>query len=778
MVGTGSAHGAAQPPNQRVATQLARTVRLIVAGDPLTAELLDAAGVLTDQATQLAPDDPDLWRTALRLATLSERDERRRQAVRQLVRVDPRDEPARLLRIKDALARYHTAEDRIEFYQKLLSPENREMVGAPVASRLAMDLAMLHRARGNLNEFSEWLAQAVSLDPANRSAVATAAGFFQWNVDDPYAQAELLVSLLLADPADTTTQVRLAQLLLEHGAYVGASRLYDMATRYRQASDVAVTAELRADQAIAQWAQGRPQDALRTIRDHQRVLDIAYRSAAKQSQPKLAPLELAKMHAPPNPTLAMVHAGVLGRRGGDEAERAAREAVAAYQAALDAANADETTEPAAVARLYVEMAAVAVWRGAEDLDRVSGWLESAEAIQPLSEMARARFEGWIALRRDEPARAIEMLRPWAEADPAARLGVALALRDLGQVTEAMAQLRVVARAVPGKLIGVWAADQLVATGAEPLEPTPLAVRLEQLTKAIPTAFDRYPESPTLAVSIRVAPAKPTFEPYEPVLINLTITNNSPVPLTIDPDGPIRPQVALLSRARITKAPSVDQLPPVIVDIDRRLRLRPREALTVTFDLRRTALGELLNTYPLSGAILRVKAILNIASTPPYGVIRPSRLGSEHETAPFRVDGVRVNASWIEQAIASVVAGESPEHLELLALLSHVLIIDDLPETSPLRADAAAALIGAYPELDPVSQAWLVGVMAPSDAIEPILELARNSEEKLVRIAYLSYGLTGPNDPVLANARRSDDADVRAIAEAFKQLLEHRAAQGQ
>ncbi|MHC4107422.1 MAG: hypothetical protein ACYSTY_04970 [Planctomycetota bacterium] len=777
MAGGGSAHGTAEPSNQRLATQLARTVRFVVAADPLTAESLDAAAVLTDQAVRLAPEDPDLWRTALRLATLSERDERRRQAVRQLVSVDPWDEPARLLRIDDAVAGYHTAEDRIDFYLKLLSPENRELVGAPVASRLAMDLAMLHRARGNLDGFSEWLAQAVSLDPANRPAVATAAGFFQWNVDDPYAHAELLVSLLLADPADTATQVTLAELLLEHGAYVGASRLYDMATRYRQAAGVAVTAELRADQAIAQWGQGRAEDALRTIRDHQRELDIAHRSKSKQQQPQLRPLELAGMHAPPDPTLAMVQAGVLTRRGADEAASAGRDAVAAYQAALDAANADATTEPAVLARLYVEMAAVAIWRGAEDLDRVSGWLQSAEAIQPLSDEAGARFEGWIALRRGEPARAIEILQPWAETDAAARLGVALALRDLGQVSDATAELRAVARAVPGKLVGVWAADQLVALGAEPLDPTPLAARLEQLIETIPTAFDRYPESPTLAVAIRVAPAKPTFEPYEPVLVNLTITNNTSVPLAIDPDGPIRPQVALLMRARITKSPRLDQLSPIIVDIDRRLRLRPRETLTVTVDLRRTPLGEVLNTYPLSGAMVRVKAVLNVTSTP-YGVIRPSLLGSEHETAPFRVDGVRVNASWIEQALASVVEADAREHVELLALLSHVLVIDDLPETSPLRADAAAALVSAYPELDPVSQAWLLGVMAPSEAIEPILEMARTSEQKLVRIAYLTYRPESPTDPVLEAARHSDDADMRAIAEAIGPVLERRAALNQ
>ena len=55
-----------------------------------------------------------------------------------------------------------------------------------------------------------------------------AVGFFRMNVDDPYAEAELLTSLVLADPTVIEPQTLLAQLLLENRAYTGAARLYVM----------------------------------------------------------------------------------------------------------------------------------------------------------------------------------------------------------------------------------------------------------------------------------------------------------------------------------------------------------------------------------------------------------------------------------------------------------------------------------------------------------------------------------------------------------------------
>ncbi len=53
-------------------------------------------------------------------------------------------------------------------------------------------------------------------------------------------------------------------------------------------------------------------------------------------------------------------------------------------------------------------------------------------------------------------------------------------------------------------------------------------------------------------------------------------------------------------------------------------------------------------------------------------------------------------------------------------------------------------------------------------------MARKSEEKLVRISYLLYRLSGPDDPMLAAAKRGTDDEVRVIADVVETALKRQA----
>ncbi len=770
------ARGAAPTPQERLSIQMARTASLLLEAEPLTVGAVDGAMFLLTKAAELSPDDPHLWRALLKLAILAERDEPRRAAIRRLVKLDPGDEATRLLRLNDFVELRHTAEERIDVYQKLLSAERVKLIGRPVASRLAMDLALLHRSRGDVVAFGDWLAQATLLDPANRAAVATAAGFFRWNVQDPYGEAQLLTSLLLADPTAVSTQITLAQLLLEHGAYTGADRIYELADRNHRAAGGRSGGDLIADHAIVQWARGDPQAALDSIRRHRRDTDAAHRQTIAREQPELSPLELARLHAPWDPTLATVRAAIHRRLGDEQAGGALGDCISTYESAIDLAAAQETVDPVEVARLYLQMAWVAVWLGTE-VDRVPTFLEAAERFELLSESALHRFEGWMALRRGDLGPSIALLRPLAESDPAARLGLSWALHAEGNLSDAVRELETLAREQPGTLIGVCAADRLAELVGRRLDVGPAASRLEELIATIPPVVDRFPANPSLAVEIRATPAKRTFAPFAAVEVDLHITNNSPFPLAIDPDGPIRPQIALMPSVQAGRDPVREPISPLIVDIDRHLRIDSRETIVIRVDLRRTKVGEVLNRYPLNGAIVRVKAVVNLTATP-LGVIKPGVLGSEDETPPFWVDGIRITETWAREAIASVIDPDGPRDPELLALLCHfaasTVADPGAGEIARLVADAGPAVAEAFGRLDSLSQAWLLGVLPPGEAMEPILAMARKSEEKLVRISYLLYRLSGPDDPMLAAAKGGNDDEVRMIADVMETALSRRA----
>ena len=267
----------------------------------------------------------------------------------------------------------------------------------------------------------------------------------------------------------------------------------------------------------------------------------------------------------------------------------------------------------------------------------------------------------------------------------------------------------------------------------------------------------------------VVPTNSPFEPYEPIVINLEITNNAPFPLTMESGGPIRPQVVIYPTAQIAREPRIDAIKPMVVDINRRLRLEPHATLVVPVDLRRGALKETLDARPLQGATMKLRAILNfvVASS---GAVGPGILGSEVEYAPIRVDGVRVNETWLNDAIAAILEPDSPGDLEKMALLSHAVarMVIAGPRAVPppmrrLSADAATALTEAYPKLDPVSQAWLLTVLPRHAALEPLRDMARESEDSVVTIAYLTYAVRGLDDPVLVAAKDSEDPNVRRVA---------------
>jgi hypothetical protein len=770
-------------PQQHLSGEFARAAAALVETQSLSIQALEGSILLATEAARLDPA-PDRWRMLLKLADLAEHDDLRSEALGQLVRLDPQDEVARLLYINDVIERYQTAGQRITVYTQLLSPNNRLALGPAVASRLSSDLAMLMDRCGDVDGFSQWLAEAVALDPSNRSAAATAAGFFRANVMDPFGEAELLTTLVMADPTAPEALVVLAELMLEHGAYAGADRLYRMVARSQEVLRQSPSEGMLADWAVAQWGRGDPEGALDTIQRRQRRVDELYRRQLWQQNQELTPLELARRHGPMSSTMSTVRAAIHERLADDRAAPTLAAALEAYGLEIKKLEEAEDGDPAELVLRHLEAALVALWLGGA-VEDAAGHLGAAEALlgdDGLSPEAEARFEGWMALRQGDLNRAVELLGPVRDADSAATLGLALARREAGGLRDAARDLYAVYSRRPGSLMGVWAADVLAEMLGQRVGPSPTAARMETLIASIPSVVDRFPDEPTQAVSVRLTLPQTTFEPYEPVIVNIEITNNAPMPLAIDDGGPIRPQVAILCAVQMSRELGLTEVRPMIVDIDRRLRLDSRERLTVSVDLRRGALAPVLNGRPLRGATLTVTAIIGFRMTG-ENVFGPGVLGSEVDTRPIRVDGVRVTTGWIANAIDAILEPDSDRDLVTIALLSHVVpLMKQVRAEDPLRAleqfgnrqledDATAVIAEAYAKLDPVSRAWLLAVMPRlSPPLAPVYAMAQKDEDKHVRLMYLLYCLTGPDDPMIDAAKRGSDHDIRAVAELMQDRI--------
>jgi tetratricopeptide (TPR) repeat protein len=779
-----SLRAAEQRPSERLASQLSRAAAALIETGTVSVRALDGSMLLATEAARLAPT-PDRWRTVLQLADLTEREDLQSEALAVLIKAAPDDEVVRLRYITAAVEQRQTVEERIAFYRKLLAPEYRQRWGPAVTSRLCADLAFLLDRAGDVDGFSEWLAEAVAVDPSNRAAAATAAGFFRANATDPYGEAELLLALVMADPTAPEALVSLAELLLEHGAYAGADRLYRVAVRSREVLQQPVGAGLLADWAVAQWGHGEWEAALKTIQQRQRRIDEVYRLKLRQQDPKLTVIELARLHKPVTTTLSTVRAAIHNRLNDDDAASMAATAVQTYALAIAEVETAGETSPPELAESHLEAAFVALWL-AGDVEAAENHLEAADALlgeAGLSPAAEARFEGWIALRQGDLTKAQDRLISVSDDDPAARLGLAVVRREQGALRDAARDLYAVYQNRPGTAMGVWAGDVLAELVGRRVPPNDLAPRLEALVETIPSIVDRFPDDPTQAVSMRLLPAKTTFGPYEPVIINLEITNNAPMPLAIDDGGPIQVQVALLPSVQMSREFGLSDVRPMIVDIGRRLRLRSWERLVVPVDLRRGPMAQMLLAYPLRGATISIRGILGLRMT--YeNVFEPGAMGSEVETPSFRVDGVRVTTAWIEESLESALDPQPRRDLVTIALLSHVVpLMKQVRKEDPLRAleqfgskelenAATAAIIEAYGKLDSMSRAWLLAVMPRrSPPLAPVYAMAQKDDDKYVRMVYLLFCVDGPDDPMIDAAIRGDDPEVRQIAELMRYRLQ-------
>jgi tetratricopeptide (TPR) repeat protein len=765
---------AAATPRQRLAVEIMRAAVSVASTAPLTADAIDLAVTLADEAVALDPESTAAWRLLLKAATLAERTDLQTKAVERLVQLDPTDETVRLQRLNLALNRYQTAAERVAAYERLLVDENIPGIGEAIASRLALDLALLKQRNGDIEGFSRWLTRALVLDRSNRTAAAIAAGFFRANVSNPAGEAELLVNLFLADPTDIGTQLDLAQLLLDHGAYRGAFRMYTMATGGLTANQTPPSNDLLADFAIAQWAQGDADGALITIERRQMELDEAMRLSEAAKNRELTRADLAKIKSPLHPTLAAVTAVIKSARGDADAPQAVAAAVTAYEDGIGRmTSATPPVPPERVAERQLEIAWIALWLGADSAKPLA-LVAAADATVPLTDQARRRFEGWKALKDGETDRAIETFTPLAPDDPASAVGLALALQQAGRTRDAARELLALNRAQPGSMIGIWAANELARVLGQRVPLSEDASAMERLIASIQPALDRSVREPSMAVTLRLTPLSPNPGPYEPVMLRVDVTNNSTLPLAIDPAGPLRPQVFVIPTINTATPLGIEPL-PVIVDLDSRLRLMPRQTVTTEVDLRTHPLGDLLNVMAVRGGLLKLAAYSNFVANAD-GSIMPGLYGMEVQAPIIRIDGVRQDDGWLERAIAKMSdVHASPSDLAVtMALLysevAHASVDrDTTPERRELLRAADSALPDAFARLEPTWQAWLLCLLpAPIKSKQAILSMARKSEAREVRLAYLLFHVTGPNDPMLDAVRRSDDASLRVVAERVAQ----------
>ncbi|MBC8203112.1 MAG: hypothetical protein H8E91_04715 [Planctomycetes bacterium] len=795
---------------QHLSEEILRVARTALQTEPLDVEGINVGVALIETAAEMNPDNPSVWRAWIEMAAISDDPVMHQRGVKELLRLYPDETPLQLARLRDAIDTLNTASERVALYEQLLSPEGQQNLNQHVASRLAFDSAMLQRQLGDKQQFARWLAESVALDPYFTSATAVAVGFFGDESADAYRRVELLTSLMLANMRDVTTQVSLAELLMSYGAYEAASRIYDIALADNAGNPAVVNNNLLSDMVMSHWGARDIESALKIIAARQRTADEKFRKTVREQQPRVTPLELARVHSPLAPKLATMKAAIYSGLKKEEAEWSLRQALDSFASILLAAGnqPDTPNKEVLFKENCLQAAWISVWLGdlTEDSEK---FIAMAESRSEVSKSKKDLIEGWISLRLGSVDAAEKTFLSLSDKNDAAVVGLALVRLAQGKKRESAKMFLQVARDSAGTLLGIWSRNQLEKILGQQVVAREDTAQLESMIDAIPAAIDRYATDPTTTLNIRATALTKNLRPYQPILVEVELSNNGMLPMQIAQQGPIQPTVLLEAEAQVVGL-TINNRIPIIVPIDRKLILQPRERFTVTVDLRNYWVGSVFNEWATSGGFLKFYAVTNFSVRTGKNiqggielVYEPSMLGSKSKQQELRVEGIKPTNLWLEKAIGQVHEMDSPDDLVSLVLLTwvvgddtHIHVVEptitpppgeevvQIPEGErhPLQDEATTAILMKFPSLDINSKAWILSVMSKDPSFESLVGMADVDESEVTTIGWMLRFVSPSVDEMmldnarLLSAREDESPRVKIIANWVYKWIENRVAQ--
>ena len=697
---------------ERLGRSFAQRTRSMLQREYVFIGMLESGKTLLEVALAISPDDPNLWRLALDYAvTMEDGDDDAvalvTTALTRINQLEPDDEVMRLRRLLRKVEAKQTVQERIAAIEILLTPESIQKIGSGVAARLAFDCAVLLRQSGDPEGFERELLHALDLDPHFPEAAEVAAGYFRVRATSAVEEATALRAALLANPTRGAAAMDLADLCLSAGAYRAAGTILTVEAELLQTNfpDLGYDGIL-SELCIAFWGSEQPESALSVARRRQEALNRVFRETLDRQGSTLPLADRQKLVYPMSMALSSSFAALARSFYGDEAKSIVALAAQSAETTLRAMEEQKATS-LEIAEVSLEAAFVQLWLDG-DIEKAQAWIDSAALSEPLSDAARARFDGWLALRRKDAAKAKELFAPIAENDPAARLGLGLADEILGDKKAAARSYLAAAKAQPSTAMGLWSRDRLRGVLGSKVSVIAVAEDVEKAATLPDDFLEMMSSSSNLL--LRVRPRKSEVTAYEPMIFDIDITNRGRWPIAITPEGPLADTATLTASVNVPGAkPTVP--PFALVAINRRFAIAPGETLTVPMDLTLTDASVSLRDDPLSGAFVTVHPIVNWRTTDRG--LEPGPLGVETESPLVHVRGDRITPEWVAQTLAQVRDTARTPDPEVIAALAAVIVRasnDPLlydAATRALLADAPKLIADATRRLWPEARAWMI-----------------------------------------------------------------------
>jgi tetratricopeptide (TPR) repeat protein len=582
---------------QRAAFHLARAalldLRLIESPSETDYRIAD---LMFSLAQDLSPDDPELVRRRIEASWNAGQPEEALRQTRRLLVLDPSDTVAQLRVVSAAIAKAQTVPERLALAEKFSGSLSLD---ASVRSRIALDAALLARESGDNEAFRANLTRAASLDSTNKEAAVLAVStFMEQNPGDARGRLELMSNLLMADPHDPLVWLAIAEQLAEHGAFEQADRMHKNGRDLLKMTGGEVSQEDEVEALVLQWQTQGPAKVFNRINSNllsQRNSMMEYNKKVRDQG-----VGVAEDYGEPDDlrlgaeTEKVRLATAIASENAEGAKSSMRDMTRSVEFMLESAVDDRKRPPGFTKEAALEQANAAIldlqfWRVLANLDtdKVDADLAAFKGVagdgQPGPEIVR----GLLALRQGDASGSLAKIDKVLETLPEGELVTltaeycrGLALEALGRKPEALASLRKVQRGYPTKPIGAMARYQVDRIIGQPDVFSADREAVEAIAKAIPMWVDQMISSPkTFMTVLAESEPKSTFGDPAPVIV--TLRNVSPIDLALGSDKPINSRfmfAPILTGRSTTIGPLMR---PDVAELDRRLRLAPRETIRVT-----------------------------------------------------------------------------------------------------------------------------------------------------------------------------------------------------
>ncbi|MEM8756422.1 MAG: hypothetical protein AAGF47_01400 [Planctomycetota bacterium] len=564
--------------------------------DPGTDDAALAAEFLA-MASGLRPDDPHVLRFLIQARRQAGDDAGVIDATRTLLTLDPDDDVALLRLIAWQISQRETVESRLDGYAFWLDGRGAaELADRPaVLSRLALDAALLEREIGNERGFVQRLDHAARLDETNKEAALLVATYFADRSDDPIGRLELAINVLLADPLDPNLHLAISDQLVQLEAFEQAARFHRNGTLLAASLGAREQSALVAETTAFDWYVVGPEGLLEAFeaslasRREAAELAIQRRLELGEATDDLPSPEDIRLSID-RERYRLFAAVALDDRVA--AERAIRDLQATVEPAIDRIADEitllrpeqERTRLAYVSRAIELAADVIIARLLADVDvRLAGSAlrelqsrfqnELGDQVGPIAAM--------LVLRQGTPEEAERAFEPWQDRSALGAIGSAIAARERGDTSRAIELFEVAARRVPLTPAGAFGRYMAEQLSGGPLPRPAASEEASAIAAGVPAWVDTAAARPREITRLSARLADRAIDAFDEAEVIIEIRNLLPRALGMGDDRPVRSRFAFTPSIAVAAHPLPGDNTPEVVDLHRRLRLEPGEAIRLS-----------------------------------------------------------------------------------------------------------------------------------------------------------------------------------------------------